>query len=338
MKETQRRSFVQLALAVVLAILATLLRSGAAIAQSQSICQITDAEINAAVERATTAIVELRHQIHQHPELSNREFETSKLVAERLRGIELEVRTGIAHTGVVGVLKGGLPGRVVAVRFELDALPVTEENSLPFKSTVRSTYNGQDVGVAHACGHDIHIAAILGVATVLASVRERLPGTIIFIFQPAEEGPPTPEEGGAQLMLKEGLFSKLKPDAVFGMHSVGTLDVGQIHYSLGPTDASVANFHIAFHGKQAHAAWPQESIDPVVMAAEAVMQLQTIRSRKLSPYDPAVLSVTMVHTGVRANIIPDLAKLDGTIRVFDDEVEKTIERRVREIVESIARG
>jgi amidohydrolase len=176
------------------------------------------------------------------------------------------------------------------------------------------------------------------VATVLASVRERLPGTVIFIFQPAEEGPPPPEEGGAQVMLKEGLFSKLKPYAVFGMHSIGTLDVGQIRYSFGPTDASVANFHIAFHGKQAHAAWPQESIDPVIMAAEAVMQLQTIRSRNLSPYDPAVLSVTMIHTGVRANIIPDLAKLDGTIRVFDDEVEKTIERRVREIVESIAGG
>jgi amidohydrolase len=323
---------------VIVAILATLLRSGPARAQTKPTDQITEAEIDAAVERATPAMVELRHHVHQHPELSNREFETSKLVAERLRAMGLSVRTGIAHTGVVGILKGGLPGRVVAVRSELDALPVTEENSLPFKSTVRSTYNGQDVGVAHTCGHDIHIAAILGVATVLSAMRERLLGTIIFIFQPAEEGPPPPEEGGAQLMLKEGLFSNLKPDAVFGMHSVGTLDVGQIRYALGPTDASVANFHIAFHGKQAHAAWPQESIDPVVMAAEAVMQLQTIRSRNLSPYDPAVLSVTMVHTGVRANIIPDLAKLDGTIRVFDDAVEKTIERRVREIVESIARG
>jgi amidohydrolase len=183
----------------------------------------------------------------------------------------------------VGILKGAKPGPVVAVRSELDALPVTEENSLPFKSTVRSTYNGQDVGVAHACGHGIHIAAILGVATVLASMRDQLRGTVMFIFQPAEEGPPDDEEGGARLMLKEGVFSRLKPGAVFGMHSIGNLDVGQINYSLGPTNASDANFHIEFHGKQAHAAWPQESVDPVIMVAEAVMELQTIRARNLAP-------------------------------------------------------
>jgi amidohydrolase len=200
---------------------------------------------------------------------------------------------------------GGLPGPIVAVRSELDALPVTEDSNLPFKSTVRSSYNDQEVGVAHACGHDIHIAAIIGVATVLASMRQQLHGTVIFIFQPAEEGAPKGEEGGAALMLKEGLFGDLKPEAVFGMHSIGTSDVGKISYSLGGTTASGDNFRILFHGKQAHAAFPQYSIDPVVMAAEAVMQLQTIRSRNLSPYDPAVLSVTMVHTGVRNNIIPD---------------------------------
>lgn len=316
----------------------TLLAPRPAGAQSQSSGQVTDAEINAAVERVAPGIIELRHQVHRHPELSNREFETSKLVAERLRALDLDVQTGIARTGVVGILKGRRPGPVVAVRSELDALPVTEESSLPFKSTVRSTYNGQDVGVAHACGHDIHIAAILGVATVLASMRERLPGTVIFVFEPAEEGPPKGEEGGAELMLKEGLFGKLKPDAVFGMHSLGTLDVGQVHYSMGPTAASATNFRIEFHGKQAHAAWPQDSVDPVVMAAEAVMELQTIRSRNLSPYDPAVFSVTMVHTGVRNNIIPDRATLGGTIRLFDDRVEKQTEQRVRDIVESIARG
>jgi amidohydrolase len=224
------------------------------------------------------------------------------------------------------------------VRSELDALPVTEDNSLPFRSTVRAKYNDQDVGVAHACGHDIHIAAILGVAAVLASLREQLPGTVMFVFQPAEEGPPGSEEGGAELMLKEGLFNKLKPDAIFAMHAHGTLDVGQIRYTLGATNASDDNFRIEFHGKQAHAAFPQEAVDPVVMAAEAVMQLQTIRSRNVAPSDAAVLSVTMLHTGVRNNIIPDKATLGGTLRAFDDHVEELMERRIREIVESIAKG
>ena len=228
-------------------------------------------------------MIALRHQIHQHPELGNREFETSKLVAERLRSLGLDVQTGIAHTGVVGTLKGGQPGPIVAVKSELDALPVTEDSPYSFKSTVRTTLDGEDVGVAHACGHDIHIAAILGVAGVLVSMRAQLPGTVIFVFQPAEEGPPAGEEGGAELMLKEGIFSKLKPAAVFGMHSFGTLDVGQIRYTPGPTTAALADFQIQFHGKQAHAGYPQESIDPVVMAADAVVQLQTIRSRSLSP-------------------------------------------------------
>jgi amidohydrolase len=326
------------ALLVFLLFTATLSAPRKAIAQTESNERITDSEIHRAVDRDAPAMIELRHRVHQHPELSNREFETSKLVAERLRSLGLEVQTGIAHTGVVGILRGGRPGPVVAVRSELDALPVTEATSLPFKSTVRSTYNDQDVGVAHACGHDIHIAAILGVATVLASMREQLPGTVMFIFQPAEEGPPAGEEGGAELMLKEGLFSKLKPDAVFGMHSFGTLDVGQIRYSLGATAASDANFSIEFHGKQAHAAFPQESVDPVIMAASAVMELQTIRTRNLGPSDPAVLSVTMVHTGVRVNIIPDQARLGGTIRTFDDKVEEKIERRMGEIVRSIAQG
>lgn len=267
-------------------------------------------------------MIELRHQVHQHPELSNREFDTSKLVAERLRALGLEVQTGIAQTRVLGILKGGRPGPVAAVRSELDALPITEENSLPFKSTTRSTYNGQDVGVAHVCGHDIHMAVILGVAGVLTSMRERLPGTVMFIFQPAEEG-----EGGAHLMLKEGLFSKLKPDAVFGLHSIGTLDVGQIRYSLGPTNAVSTDFRIVFHGKRAHAAWPQQAIDPVVMAAEAVMELQTIRSRNLSPYDQGVLSVTMLHAGVLTSTIPDQATLEGTIRLFDDNLTKQVKQR-----------
>jgi amidohydrolase len=335
---TKERSAMMTSHFAILLFAATLSGPRLEVAQAGSSGEITDADINRAVERDAPAMIELRHQVHQHPELSNREFETSKLVAERLRSIGLDVRTGVAHTGVVGILKGERPGPVAAVRSELDALPVTEENSLSFKSTVRSNYNGQDVGVAHVCGHDIHIAAILGVASVLASMREHLRGTVIFIFQPAEEGSPAGEEGGAELMLKEGLFGKLKPDAVFAMHSMGTLDVGQIRYYLGPTMAAETDFRIEFHGKQAHAAWPQESIDPVVMAAEAVMELQTIRSRNLAPGDSAVFSVTMLHTGLRTNIIPDKATLGGTIRALDDKVEEQIERRTREIVESIARG
>jgi amidohydrolase len=303
--------------------------------QAEPRARIADASIDQAVDDCAPAMIGLRHQIHQHPELANREFETSKAVAERLRSLGLDVQTGIAHTGVIGVLKGGQPGPIVAVRSELDALQVMEDSPYPFKSTVRTTLNGQEVGVAHACGHDIHIGAILGVAAVLASVRTDLPGTVIFVFQPAEEGPPAGEEGGAELMLKEGIFRELKPAAVFGMHSFGTLDVGQIRYFLGPTTSALSDFQITFHGKQAHAGYPEESIDPVVMAAEAVMELQTIRSRTMSPFDPGALSVTMLHTGVRTNIIPDTATLGGTIRVFDDKVVERAEQRIREIVESI---
>jgi amidohydrolase len=315
-----------------------ILASRLLLAPPQYAQEITSQAVSAAVDRTASAMIEVRHQVHQHPELSNREFETSKLVAERLRALGLEVQTGIAHTGVVGILKGGRLGPVVAVRSELDALPVTEDTDLPFKSTVRSEYNGQPVGVAHACGHDIHIATILGVATVLSSMREQLPGTVIFIFQPAEEGPPAGEEGGAKLMLKEGIFSKLRLDAVFGLHATAKLDVGQILYSFGPTASADTTFKIEFHGKQSHAAFPQEAVDPVVMASEAVMQLQTIRSRNISPFAPAVLSITMIHAGVRNNIIPETATLAGTIRVFDDKVEEKIEARMKDIVDGIARG
>jgi amidohydrolase len=323
---------------VVLCLAVTLSLPGQGLAQAKGNGPITDAEINAAVERNAQGMIELRHQVHQHPELSNREFETSKLVAASLQALGLEVQIGIAHTGVVGVLTGAEPGPTIAVRSELDALPVTEENSLPFKSTARSTYNGQQVDVAHVCGHDIHIAAVLGVATVLASMRQQLHGTVIFVFQPAEEGPPEGEEGGAALMLQEGLFSKVKPEAVFGMHALGTVDVGQFRYALGPFAASDSNFQITFHGKQAHAAFPQESIDPVVMAAEAVMELQTIRTRNIAPSEIAVLSVSTIHSGVRVNITPDVATLSGTIRTFDDNVDAKIEGRMEEIIQNIARG
>jgi amidohydrolase len=291
-----------------------------------------------AVRAVSPAVIELRHRIHQNPELSNREFETAALVAGHLKALGLEVRTGIAHTGVVGWLKGGLPGPLVAVRADMDALPVTEDTPFPFKSTVRTTFNGQEVGVAHACGHDIHTAVLLGVASILAPRRDQLRGTVMFIFQPAEEGPPEGEKGGAKLMLEEGLFDKARPDAVFGLHAAAALPVGQLAYSPGPTTASSDSFEITLLGTSSHAAWPHLGVDPILMAAQAVLGLQTIRSRNLPPHEPSVLTVAQIHGGVRDNIIPAEVKLRGTVRLFDPKVQDEVERRMREILEGVAKG
>ena len=299
--------------------------------------QTLDERIGAAVERLTPAVIELRHRIHQNPELSNREFKTAELVADRLRALGLEVRTQVAHTGVIGVIKGGRPGPVVALRADMDALPITEDTPYPFKSTVRTTYDGKEVGVAHACGHDVHTAIMLGVASVFAELRDELPGAILFIFQPAEEGPPSGEEGGAQLMLKEGLFRDLRPSAIFGLHADADIPVGKIGYTAGATNASSDYFSIRLKGKSAHAAWPQESVDPVVMAAQAVLALQTIRSRNLSPYEPSVITVAQINGGVRNNIIPDEVRLGGTVRLFDPKVQDEVERRMRQILDGVAR-
>jgi len=299
--------------------------------------QTLDERIGAAVERLTPAVIELRHRIHQNPELSNREFKTAELVADRLRALGLEVRTQVAHTGVIGVIKGGRPGPVVALRADMDALPITEDTPYPFKSTVRTTYDGKEVGVAHACGHDVHTAIMLGVASVFAELRDELPGAILFIFQPAEEGPPAGEEGGAQLMLKEGLFRDLRPSAIFGLHADADIPVGKIGYTAGATNASSDYFSIRLKGKSAHAAWPQESVDPVVMAAQAVLALQTIRSRNLSPYEPSVITVAQINGGVRNNIIPDEVRLGGTVRLFDPKVQDEVERRMRQILDGVAR-
>ena len=237
--------------------------------------------IDAAVEAAAPSILEIRHRIHQYPELGNREFETAALVASHLEALGLEVTTGIAHTGVVGILRGDLPGPVVAVRADMDALPVTEDTPYEFKSTVRTTYLGQEVGVMHACGHDIHTAVQLGVASVLAGMRDELPGTVKFIFQPAEEGPPPGEEGGAELMVAEGVLDEPRPVAIFGLHSFAAMEVGTIGYTSGPAFAAVDHFSIDIQGRQAHGAAPHLSVDPIVMASEVVLALQTIRSRSL---------------------------------------------------------
>ena len=296
---------------------------------------IMDARIVRSIERHEEAILEARHRIHSNPELGNREFETAALVADHLRGLGIEVQTGIAHTGVVGLLRGGRPGPVVAIRADMDALPVTEATNLPFRSTKRTVYNGIEVGVMHACGHDIHTSVQMGVASVLADLREELAGTVMFIFQPAEEGAPSGEEGGAQLMLREGLFSDIKPGAIFALHSDPGITVGNIGYAPGPALAAVDHFWISVTGRQTHAAAPHTGIDPVVIASQVVIALQTIPSRTLDPLKPCVVTVAMIHGGERFNIIPETVRLEGTVRTYDSGVRDTVERRIGEIVEGI---
>jgi amidohydrolase len=304
-----------------------------AIAQAQA---LPPSPLDAVLPRVAPQAIEARHRIHQNPELGNREFETAKLVAAHLRSLGMEVRTGIAHTGVVGILKGGRPGPLVAVRADIDALPVTEEVDVPFKSTVRTKYNGQDVGVMHACGHDIHVAVQLGVASMLAGMKDRLAGSVMFIFQPAEEMAPEGEEGGAQLMLKEGLFRTNKPVAVFGLHAAAGMPVGTLGYRVGPTSAASDIFRIAFKGRQAHGAFPQMSVDPIVMASQAVLALQTIRSRNVPPLEASVLTVGSMHSGERHNIIPAEARLEGTVRTYSPAVRDLVEKRMKEIADGIA--
>jgi len=296
-------------------------------------------DIDQAVNRFAAEIIELRHKIHQNPELGNREFKTAELVAEHLRKLGLdEVQTGVAHTGVVGILRGRMPGPVIAVRADMDALPITEDTPYPFKSTVRTTYLGQQVGVSHACGHDIHTSVQLGIASVLASLRDQIPGTVKFIFQPAEEGPPPGEDGGASLMLEEGVFENPRPTAIFALHSNPALEVGHVGYTVGPALAAVDHFRIAIHGKGAHGAAPHLSVDPIVMAAQAVMALQTIRSRNLPPLEPSVVTVGMIRGGERFNIIPEVIHLEGTVRTYNSEIRDAVERRMDEILNGITQA
>ena len=297
---------------------------------AQSVDDLTD--------RFAERIIALRHQIHQNPELGNREFETARLAADHMRSLGLEVTENVAHTGVIGILRGGRPGPVVAVRADMDALPVTEDTPYPFKSTVRTTYLGQEVGVSHACGHDIHVAVQLGVISILATMRDEIPGTIKFIFQPAEEGPPPGEEGGADLMVREGVLESPRPSAIFGLHSFSEMEVGTIGYSPGPALAAVDHFRITIRGKQAHGAAPHLSVDPVVMASQAIMAFQTIRARNLPPLEPSVVTVGIVRGGTRFNIIPDTVHLEGTVRTYNPDVRDAIERRMGEILDGITRA
>jgi len=318
--------------------LALVLALAALPAAAQKAESALDARVDQEAQRVTPQIIELRHKVHQNPELSNRETQTAELVASYLKGLGLEPRTGIAKTGVVALLKGGKPGPLIAVRADMDALPVVEATDLPFRSTRRDTLEGQPVGVAHACGHDVHTTALLGVAAVLTAVQKDLPGSVLFIFQPAEEGPPAGEKGGASLMLEEGLFKDAKPVAAFALHSFPELQVGQIAFNAGPTYAAVDQFRIKIHGKQAHGAYPHQSIDPIVTGSEVVMALQTIRSRNLPPLEPSVITVGIFRGGERFNIIPGEVTLEGTVRTYKKEVQDEVERRMREILDGITRA
>ena len=295
-----------------------------------------ESAVNAAVDRIAPAIVELRHQIHQNPELGNREVKTAALVADHLRKLGFDsVTVSVAHTGVVAVLKGGLPGDVVAIRADMDALPVTEDTGYAFASKVRAEYLGQQVGVMHACGHDVHTAVQLGVASVLAAMRAQIPGSVKFIFQPAEEGPPPGEEGGADLMVREGVLDNPKPSAIFGLHTFAQMEVGTLGYTPGPAFAAVDHFRARIIGRQSHGASPHLGVDPVVMAAQAVLALQTIRSRNLPPLAPSVVTVGIVRGGTRFNIIPDEVHLEGTVRTYDPALRDAVEKRMNEILAGI---
>jgi amidohydrolase len=314
-----------------------------AVAPSPALAQATPddtlhREIDHRVQAVTAKVVAWRRDIHQHPELSNREVRTAKVVAEHLRALGLEVRTGVARTGVIGVLRGGRPGPVVALRADMDALPVTEEVGVPFASRATAEYNGQKVGVMHACGHDAHTAMLMGAAEVLVGMRNQLPGTVVFVFQPAEEQPPPGEEGGADVMVREGALDKPKVDAIFGLH-VLPLPRGEIQWRAGGIMASSDRLEITVHGSQTHGAQPWKGVDPVVVAAQIIAALQTITSRQMDiTAAPVVVSIGRIQGGVRYNIIPDRVLLEGTIRTLDEGMRRDIHQRIRRTVEHVAQA
>jgi amidohydrolase len=294
-------------------------------------------EVNAATEKVMPKVVEWRRHLHQYPELSNREVKTAKFVAEHLRRLGLEVKTGIAKTGVVGILKGSQPGAVIGLRADMDALPVTERVNLPFASKEKAEYNGQTVGVMHACGHDTHVAMLLGAAEVLSSMKNKIKGTVVFIFQPAEEGPPAGEEGGAPLMVKEGVMDNPKIDAVFGIHVNAQTEVGKIKYKSGAVMASSDWFSIKVKGKQTHGAYPWLGTDPIAVASQIINGLQMIVSRQSElTKAPVVITVGKINAGVRENIIPEELTMAGTIRTLDSAMQKEVHEKIKLTAEKIA--
>lgn len=304
------------------------------IARSQS--PLT-AAIDARAKAIQPKVVEWRRYIHEHPELGNREFKTMAYISAHLKALGLEVQENVAMTGVVGILKGGKPGPVVALRADMDGLPVEERVNLPFKSVVKADYMGQTVPVMHACGHDSHMAILMGTAEVLAAMKKDLQGTVKFIFQPAEEGSPGDEDGGAPLMIKEGVMDNPKVDAIFGLHINSLVEIGQIRYKAGPFMASSDWFTIKIKGKQAHGSAPWNSIDPIVVGTQIIAGLQTIVSRQENIVKaPVVITVGKFHSGVRNNIIPEEAIIDGTIRTLDSNMQKDVHERIRKTAQNIA--
>ena len=295
------------------------------------------AEVAAAATALGDKVVAWRRDLHQHPELGNRETRTAALVAEHLRELGLEPTTGIATTGVTAVLKGGKPGPRIALRADMDALPVTETSGLPFASKATSTYRGEAVGVMHACGHDAHTSVLMGVAEALVAMRDELPGEVLFVFQPAEEGPPDGEKGGAKEMLAQGVFRDFKPDAVFGLHVFSTLQAGKLGVRSGPTMAASDRFNIVVKGRQTHGSRPWGGVDPIVAAADIIGTAQTIVSRRQDiSRQPVVVSFGAIKGGIRYNIIPDSVELVGTIRTFDDSMREAVFADLTNVAEKVA--
>ena len=294
-------------------------------------------EVETLAEDVEAKVIEWRHHLHEHPELSNREFKTAEYITAHLKSLGLEVQTGVAKTGVVAVLKGGNAGPVIALRADMDGLPVPERVDLPWASKAKGMFNENEVPVMHACGHDTHVSILMGTAEVLSNVKSELRGTVKFIFQPAEEGAPKGEEGGAKLMIEEGVLKKPDVDVIFGLHISAGLHVGNISYKPGGTMASVNSFEIIIHGKQTHGSKPWGGIDPIVTAAQIINNAQTIVSRSMPlTKEAAVVSFGSIHGGVRSNIIPEEVKLVGTIRALDEEMRQEIFARLETIVEKTA--
>ncbi len=296
-----------------------------------------DAQINKNVEEIIPKVVEWRRHFHQNPELSNREYKTGAMVAAYLKSLGLEVKYPVAKTGVVAILKGGKPGPVIALRADMDALPVTERVKLPFSSTVTDTFNNQTVGVMHACGHDSHTAMLMGTAAVLSKMKKDVPGTVVFLFQPAEEGVPEGEEGGAPLMIKEGALDNPKVEAVFGLHIESAIEAGTIEYKPGAFMASSDWFTITVKGKGSHGSQPWLGVDPIVVSSQIIQGLQNIISRQEDlTQAPAVITVGAINGGVRSNIIPEECTMIGTIRTLDSKMQTDIHARIKRTAENIA--
>lgn len=315
-------------------LLSFLLISGIALAQNNDALKT---KVSQSADKIEQKVITWRRDFHANPELGNREVRTSGIIAKHLRSLGIEVKTGVAKTGVVGVLKGGKPGPVIALRADMDGLPVTERVDVPFASKVKAQFNGQEVGVMHACGHDSHMAVLMGVAEILSSMKSELKGTVKFIFQPAEEGPPFGEEGGAELMIKEGVLENPKPEVIFGLHINSQTEAGDITYRPGGTMASVNDMKITVKGKQAHGAYPWSSVDPVVISAQIINNLQTIVSRNLNVTEnPGVVTIGSIHGGNRSNIIPEQVEMMGTIRALSKEDEKMLISRIKQVAEKTA--